>query len=457
VLVKDIFPGATGSSPHNLTAYGGGVYFTAADAANNNELWRSDGTAAGTVLVKDIAAGATRQSAPQQFTVAAGLLYFTADDPGASGRELWRTDGTAAGTVLVKDIRPGAASSSPFLHAGLGGRLFFFADDGAAGNELWATAGTADSTVLVKDMTPGPTGSRTLGRGVASGGRFFFASDADASAGLELWSSDGTAAGTALFQDMLPGTNSGTDPRLVDGGDALYFAAEDSVRGYEPYRLLDTFAPQVWSAEFDHRGPSRVVLRFTENASADLAPSDLVVTNVATGERVPVDRVSVSYDPSTHAATFMFPGYPGGVLPNGNYRASLPAGATLDPNGNATASEASVDFYVLTGDINRDRRVDGSDFALLAGNFGKTGMTYDRGDINGDGRVDGADFALLAGNFGKVVAPPAPPAASAPPAPPAPQRARRQAPARVVSPAPTVGRRAVTRPVRRSVARPSRL
>jgi hypothetical protein len=64
------------------------------------------------------------------------------------------------------------------------------------------------------------------------------------------------------------------------------------------------------------------------------------------------------------------------------------------------------DFFVLAGDVNRNRAVDGSDFAILAGNFGRTAMTFAQGDLTGDGRVDGADFAILAGNFGRQVPPP---------------------------------------------------
>jgi hypothetical protein len=66
-----------------------------------------------------------------------------------------------------------------------------------------------------------------------------------------------------------------------------------------------------------------------------------------------------------------------------------------------------IDFFVLTGDVNRDRSVNGTDFAILAGNFGRTGRTYQQGDLNGDGSVNGTDFAMLAGNFGKSVPAPA--------------------------------------------------
>jgi hypothetical protein len=55
----------------------------------------------------------------------------------------------------------------------------------------------------------------------------------------------------------------------------------------------------------------------------------------------------------------------------------------------------------LPGDVNLSGRVDGSDFALLAGNFGRTGREWHEGDINFDGTVDGSDFAVLAGNFGR--------------------------------------------------------
>src|SRR5687767_9710038 len=59
----------------------------------------------------------------------------------------------------------------------------------------------------------------------------------------------------------------------------------------------------------------------------------------------------------------------------------------------------------LPGDINGDNAVNGTDFAILAGNFGKSGMSAAQGDLNGDGSVNGSDFAILAGNFGKTITP----------------------------------------------------
>jgi hypothetical protein len=87
----------------------------------------------------------------------------------------------------------------------------------------------------------------------------------------------------------------------------------------------------------------------------------------------------------------------------------------LDGNGDGVAGDdAAGEFFVLAGDVNRDRAVNGSDFALLAANFGRTGRTYGQGDLNGDGSVNGTDFAVLAGNFGRTVPEPAAPAAARP-------------------------------------------
>ena len=86
------------------------------------------------------------------------VQYFSASD-GISGPALWGTDGTAAGTVLVKDISPGMGDSWPSYLTVLNGTLSFSATDGSNGFELWESNGTAAGTVLVKDINPGAGGS----------------------------------------------------------------------------------------------------------------------------------------------------------------------------------------------------------------------------------------------------------------------------------------------------------
>ena len=84
-----------------MAAFNGELFFNASDAANGREIWKSDGTAAGTEMVKDIWPGPNSGGA-RELTVVNGELFFSAFDPNVNGDELWKSDGTTAGTVLVE-------------------------------------------------------------------------------------------------------------------------------------------------------------------------------------------------------------------------------------------------------------------------------------------------------------------------------------------------------------------
>src|SRR4051794_11423610 len=83
--------------------------------------------------------GATVTSQPVAMN---GAIYYRATDP-THGDELWRSDGTAAGTSLLKDIRPGIGKGNPRGLTVVGNTLFFSASDGVNGNQLWKTDGTS--------------------------------------------------------------------------------------------------------------------------------------------------------------------------------------------------------------------------------------------------------------------------------------------------------------------------
>jgi len=280
VLLKDIQSGSTGSSPTGLTAINGIVYFSADDGASGRELWASDGTATGTVMVKDLYAGSSssydsysysytstaNSSNPQNLTDVNGSLFFTADD-GVNGRELWTSDGSAAGTVLVKDLNAGSSwdsssysyaadSSDPQNLTDVDGALFFTADDGVNGRELWISDGTATGTVLVEDLYAGSTTDSTSSSTTANSsdphlltdvaGTLFFVAN-DGTNGMELWKSDGTAAGTVLVKDIAAGsTGSFTDASsLIAIGDTLFFTADDGENGDELWTSDGTSAGTV--------------------------------------------------------------------------------------------------------------------------------------------------------------------------------------------------------------------
>jgi ELWxxDGT repeat protein len=136
------------------------VFLSFTDSANGSELWRSDGTAAGTVLVKGIFP--ELNSSLTDLTNVDGTLYFVANDD-FDGKQLWKSDGTAAGTTMVKAINPSGSSDTSDL-TNVDGTLYFAANDGVHGEELWKSNGTAAGTVMVKDLDTGNTaGSRTLG------------------------------------------------------------------------------------------------------------------------------------------------------------------------------------------------------------------------------------------------------------------------------------------------------
>jgi ELWxxDGT repeat protein len=212
-------------------------------------LWKSDGTEAGTVPVSPAV------FAPRSLTNVNGTVFFVASDIGTA-RELWKSDGTAQGTLLVKDINPGLGSGVSSLEpmVVIGGQLFFVADDGANGPELWKSDGTAAGTVLVRDIAP-PGGSIPGELTNVNGTLFFLAGDS--ASGFELWKSDGTSAGTTLVKDIKPGPGHAfvryyvERHRLARAGGTLFLAADDGVHGYELWKSDGTAAGTVMVKDID--------------------------------------------------------------------------------------------------------------------------------------------------------------------------------------------------------------
>lgn len=218
--------GASISSP---VEFNGLLYFAAADADHGIELWKSDGTSAGTTLVKDLNVG-TGSSSPAQLTKSGSSLYFTATN-GSSGVELWKTDGTDLGTVLVKDIYSGTGSSSPSNLVDVNGILFFSAATSTTGSELWKSDGTAANTVMLKDIAAGSTGS-SIANAINANGILYFSAN-DGTRGAELWKSDGTPTGTVLVSDIQPGATGSNPANLTYLNNTVYFTANDGARGVE--------------------------------------------------------------------------------------------------------------------------------------------------------------------------------------------------------------------------------
>jgi ELWxxDGT repeat protein len=163
-----------------------------------------------------------------------GYKAFFAADDGTHGQELWVTDGTAEGTMMVKDINPGAGSSNVSYLARFNDKVVFSADDGEHGEELWISDGTEDGTYMVMDIHLLDSSNPLAFKQVNETQFVFAAMDLESELyGNQkwLWVSDGTEAGTELIYEckmMYPGQDSGSyDDHLCRVGRKVFFKADD--------------------------------------------------------------------------------------------------------------------------------------------------------------------------------------------------------------------------------------
>ncbi|QXP78698.1 MULTISPECIES: ELWxxDGT repeat protein [Winogradskyella] len=248
------------SDPQTFVAFQNGFYFTATDGSFENfgrELWYSDGTYEGTLMVKDIKQG-QNSSSPSSLVVVNNTLYFTADD-GVYGSELWKSDGTENGTVMVKDIRTNNNSSynGPINLIDFNGTLFFTATNDVDGYELWKSDGTEAGTLMIKDINSNGNGSPN-NLFVFNNIIYFTANDGVN--GTELWKSDGTEAGTAMVKDInanYSGLSSGN--QFLSLNNFFYFFADNGTNGYE-----------LWKSDGTESGTTIVKdIRIGSNSSAN--------------------------------------------------------------------------------------------------------------------------------------------------------------------------------------------
>ena len=315
-----------------LGALGDVALFVFDDQVHGQELWRSDGTAEGTELVRDIVLGAPSALSAGELNIQAAAfgrwLLFPANDR-LHGAELWRTNGTAAGTTLVRDGAPGEESSHPERLVRAEGGVYFIASgrlwwsDASSAHtvpltapgvapdfsqlrpwkqqaffaverddrsvELWVADGPARSARRLRTFPPLANGGRALIGGFAAladravlvvdhgqprlwrsdgtragtvplgqledpgplasfGGRAYFA--AVDGGGSELWRSDGTTGGTRRFLDIEAGDRSSSPEQLTALGSTLFFVADDGVHGPELVRSDGTQAGTFLVADF---------------------------------------------------------------------------------------------------------------------------------------------------------------------------------------------------------------
>jgi ELWxxDGT repeat protein len=183
------------------------------------EIWRSDGTPAGTFLLETIdepRAPILEPAGGRMFLSVAHNISFTTGD-------IWVTDGTVAGTmtlltgatslvrpfgdrvlaikdgVWISDGTPAGtrqltsvSGAAPFTFCTMGANAYF-----AAAGGLWTTDGTPEGTSLLKALTGPITVVAPM-----SGNRLVFTHTISPTKRVQFWITDGSATGTVLFQEM---------------------------------------------------------------------------------------------------------------------------------------------------------------------------------------------------------------------------------------------------------------
>ncbi|WP_116812858.1 ELWxxDGT repeat protein [Steroidobacter cummioxidans] len=193
------------SFSRQLGTLGDELIFTARDASGVG-LWRTNGTAAGTLLIKHFGpTGDVVTNEPLSFVQIGARGYFIASVQ-REGFELWSTDGTSAGTAVVTDLSDGGVARAVSIKGALGDRLIFTGRDSTFCQEMYVTNGTAAGTQVLTAFSD-PNGG--VGRGfIVAGEKFYFDANDDDSLQRQIWVSDGTPGGTRQIINPFSGSGS---------------------------------------------------------------------------------------------------------------------------------------------------------------------------------------------------------------------------------------------------------
>lgn len=248
-LVREILPGEWGANPLELTAVGGRLYFVATLQpaylrTREMALFQSDGSTGGTVALRSfIARDGPESETPADLAAVGARLFFVAGDRDA-GRELWRSDGTPRGTVMVKDITAGTHGSGVSGVIRAGQRLYLIADDGTHGPTLWSGDLAGSGLRPVIENLPFVPGLSTIAGPWALGERALFA--IGGTSGYEgLWSTDGTRAGTHVLSRGFANLLSRARPRAVVGRRMMFLSTAPA-------------GEELWSTDGTPEGTTRI-------------------------------------------------------------------------------------------------------------------------------------------------------------------------------------------------------
>lgn len=276
-LLKDFYDGDNGGfppTPRYFTIFKNSIYFVAYESDHNWQLWKTDGTVTGTTRVSNVS-GYIDPNFHRSLFATNATLFFGANSPSFE-YELWKTDGTAEGTTLVKVIPRDVPDYVEFLGQ-LSERVLF-----RVASRLWSTDGSTVGTVPIE---VGSTDSSFPGGdAVVYGGKLYYAAQ-DSSSNNEPWVSDGTTAGTHVLNDIVAGQQ-GSFPRgFAVLGNSFYFSAQ-TVANNENVSLFKSDGTAGGTVPIAQAGPSSnagistagALLYFSSSDSFNLWRSDGTVS-----------------------------------------------------------------------------------------------------------------------------------------------------------------------------------
>ena len=395
--LTDLNPGAANAFPTGITAVGHSLLFFAdSDSTFTNDLYAYT-VNGGVKLVKKISAG--NDYGRGALAVVGNNLFFPAYGNSSAG-DLWVSDGTDAGTHIV-----GNAGTAPEQIFAVNGVVVF-----KSGSQLYRSDGTSPGTFSLGNMVPSPTAQANLANFCLLGNYAYFAATRN---GVEsIWRTDGTVAGTTMIADKSANVSFNPAQFATLGGN-FFFNGDDQLKGQELWEYSETEPPLAAVPQpTPPNAASQLRLQFNRPLADDFPriAFDMrqLLSNGGTTQ-ISSTKIAGSIDPAAGALVLTFPGFPNGLLTNGNYRITFPAGYVHDASGNPLAGDFTVNFYALAGDANGDRNVGFADLVVVAQHYGtQTAGLNANGDFNGDGAVDFADLVVLAQNYGSALVAPTP-------------------------------------------------
>lgn len=241
-------------TPTAMNIVNGKMLFVAHSPVHGQEIWSTDGTSAGTFLVKEVnnGFGAPASNAFNFYTSkdSRGLfgilgdkkmVFTAADDFFGSNKHPWVTDGTEAGTFKL--TIPGVLLQNTRWFKEFNGKLYFIGASNPNGYEIWSTDGTIAGTSLLTNINPGAGSAFDFNLDpcfLVFKNKMYFKANNGVN-GIELWSTDGTAAGTSMVKDIFTGGRfyptdinafkSANNFPLIPVGNYFYFIADEFYAG----------------------------------------------------------------------------------------------------------------------------------------------------------------------------------------------------------------------------------